>query len=171
VQRSRKSRRPKAVGSRVRRSTGRRSIGEDLKKTITVMFIWFVVIVNVVLTASLIFRLVNKQKLPPARVDVEARVIEVEVQNGCGVPGLAKDVATYLRDRGFDVVDFKNWENWDEPRTLVVDRTSEDAQNANKVAAALGLGEEGVIAQQSPSRGVDVTVILGKDYRQLSLYR
>ncbi len=35
--------------------------------------------------------------------------LKVEVLNGCGKPGLAKEVTDFLRRKGFDVVNFGNY--------------------------------------------------------------
>ena len=173
VRRSKKTNRPRVVDSRTRKTRYRRDNQQagDLKSTITGFFIWFLVVINVILTASFIFRIVNKQPLPPARKDVEERLIEVEVLNGCGVGGLAKEIADFLRSRGFDVKDYTNADNWDYPRTMIVDRTSEAGNNAMKVASTLGLEEDAVIVKLSTLRKLDVTLIIGKDYRKLNLYR
>ena len=159
------------MDSRARHSAQKSSFSDDIKKTLTSFFIWFLVVINVILTASWVFRIVNKQDLPPAQRNVEERLIKVEVLNGCGVSGVAKEVADYLRDKGYDVVDWANADNWDYTHTLVVDRTSEQSENAHKVVATLGLEEEDAIPELSSGRGLDVTVIIGKDYRRLSLYR
>ncbi len=159
------------MDSRARRPAAKSSFSDDIKKTLTSFFIWFLVVINVILTASWVFRIVNKQNLPPAQRNVEERLIKVEVLNGCGISGLAKEVADHLRDAGYDVVDFTNADNWDYTHTLVVDRTSEQSENAIKVAEALGLGEEDAVPELSSGRGLDVTVIIGKDYQRLALYR
>ena len=171
MQRPKKSKRPRAVNSQVRRSTQKNNFSDDLKKSLTSFFIWFLVVINVILTASWVFRIVNKQNIPSAQRNVEERLVKVEVLNGVGIPGLAKEVADYLRDQGYDVVDFTNAENFNFTHTLILDRTSDEAKNAQQVALTLGLNKEDAISNISSGRGLDVTVIIGKDFRNLKLYR
>ena len=171
MQRPKKSKRPRAVDSRVRRSTQKTSFSDDIKKTLTSFFIWFLVVINVILTASWVFRIVIKQDLPPAQKNVEERLVKVEVLNGCGVPGLAKEVADFLRTKGYDVIDITNAENYDFTRTIILDRTSEKAEHALNVASTLGLEEKDAFSELSSGRGLDVTVIIGKDFRRLALYK
>ena len=46
-----------------------------------------------------------------------------------------------------------------------------DLRNARRVAEVLGVKSSEVLAELSEARALDVTVILGKDYRQLKLYQ
>ena len=91
---------------------------------------------------------------------VERTRIRVQVRNGSGIPGAAADVTAYLRDAGFDVVDFGNAEEFDEPRTVVIDRVGAP-QRAREVAAAL----QGVPIRSAidTSLYLDVTVLVGRD--------
>ncbi len=107
----------------------------------------------------------------PARVENKKILITVEVLNGCGVDGIASTLREYLIARNFDVVDFKNYENFNISETLVIDRVRLDKRNAEKVADAIGIGGKQVIAQTSPQRKLDVTVVIGKDYAKLRAYK
>jgi hypothetical protein len=48
----------------------------------------------------------------------------------------------------------------------VIDRTG-DMENARKVAYALGIGKEHIIQQINQDYYVDVSVVIGKDYKSL----
>jgi len=84
----------------------------------------------------------------------------VEVLNGAGKAGLARDATERLRSAGFDVVYFGNAP---EPRglSMVLDRGGR-GQAARRAAAALGIAD--VRQQPDAARYVDVTVVLGKDW-------
>jgi hypothetical protein len=86
--------------------------------------------------------------------------VVVEILNGCGRPGIAEQVASHLRGRGFDIMYVGNADDFDFIETLVVDRTG-DRDKAHAVAAALGRAP--VVYQISSAFFVDVTVILGGD--------
>ncbi|HXG00204.1 MAG TPA: LytR C-terminal domain-containing protein, partial [Bacteroidota bacterium] len=89
---------------------------------------------------------------------------------GCGVAGAASNVTRYLRARGFDVVEVKNYKTFDVRYSLVIDRSG-NRELARKVAYALGIEDKNVIQQISPDYFVDVSVVLGKDYASLKAYQ
>jgi hypothetical protein len=93
-------------------------------------------------------------------------IIQVDVLNGCGVPGAATGVRDYLRARGFDVVELRNYKTFDVEKSVVVDRVG-DGVAAERVASALGLGSGRIIRQLNPDYYVDVSIVIGKDYRSL----
>lgn len=96
--------------------------------------------------------------------------IEVEVLNGCGIPGVAGKFTDYLRSHGYDVVGFTNAQRYDYPRTLVVNR-GVDFSRANIVAQTLGVEPSAVENMPDPTLQLDVTVVLGQDYATLTSYR
>jgi hypothetical protein len=99
-----------------------------------------------------------------ARPPLERTRIRVQVRNGSGIPGAAGDVTEYLRNAGFDVVDFGNAEEFDQPRTVVIDRAGV-RERALEVAAALrGVP---VRSEVDTTLYLDVTVIVGRDAMDL----
>lgn len=88
--------------------------------------------------------------------------IKVEVLNASGVRGLARRATFALRDAGFDVVDFENAPGDKRDSTLVLSRSGHDDW-ANLVARALGGAR--VESRPDSSRYLDVTVLLGADWR------
>lgn len=95
-------------------------------------------------------------------------VIQLEVLNGCGVPGLANDFTSTLRKNGFDVVETGNFKNFNMQNTVVIARTF-DAENAQRVAEALGISQENVFIEASEDFYLDATVVIGSDYKSLKL--
>ena len=101
---------------------------------------------------------------PPSRVTVlvpdDVR-IKVEVLNASGERGLARRATFALRDAGFDVVRFDNaTERRDS--TLVLSRSGQDDW-AQLVSRALGGAK--IESRPDSTRYVDVTVLLGADWR------
>ena len=96
-----------------------------------------------------------------------ARILQIDVLNGCGAKGIGAKFTDYLRAKGFDVVESKNYKSFQISQTMVVDRVG-DLSAARRVAAALGVGEKNIIQQINPDYFVDVSVIIGKDYSQLN---
>ena len=97
-----------------------------------------------------------------------SNIIQLEVLNGCGVPGLADHFTSTLRKNGFDVVETGNFENFDMTKTVVIARTM-DAENAQRVADALGIDPENVFVEASKDFYLDATVVIGSDYKSLTL--
>lgn len=95
-------------------------------------------------------------------------VIQLEVLNGCGVPGIANDFTSTLRKNGFDVVETGNFKNFDMQNTVVIARTFDD-ENAQRVADALGISQENVFIEASEDFYLDATVVIGSDYKSLKL--
>lgn len=100
--------------------------------------------------------------------DLIGDVIQLEVLNGCGVPGLANDFTSVLRKNGFDVVETGNFKNFDMQNTVVIARTF-DTKNAERVAKALGIEQEHVFIEASEDFYLDATVVIGSDYKSLKL--
>lgn len=95
---------------------------------------------------------------------LERARIRVEVRNGSGIPGAAARVTEYLRDVGFDVVDFGNATEFDQDRTTVIDRIGVP-ERAREVATVLrGVPIESVV---DTTLYLDVTVIVGRDAPEL----
>ncbi|KAB2880153.1 hypothetical protein F9K33_06645 [bacterium] len=99
-------------------------------------------------------------------VQVKSKTVRVEVLNGAGVPKLASRAADYLRAKGFDVVKTDNAPHGNFKKSVVQDRIG-DIDKARAIASSLGIGEAGVLQQKNPQLYLDVTVILGQDYKTL----
>jgi hypothetical protein len=125
----------------------------------------------VVVVGYLFFSFLQRQFFtPPVDThrfrDVATGVIQIDVLNGCGDAGTATKFASFLRARGYDVVEMRNYKTFDLSESLVIDREG-DLENAEKVAYALGVGKENIIQQINQDSYVDVSVVIGADYRKL----
>ena len=88
--------------------------------------------------------------------------ILVEVLNGTSRHGLARQGARRLRRQGLDVIFFGNAEQPADSTRVIVRRGSTEA--AERVRDALGAGK--VSSEPDTLRRVDVTVILGGDFKE-----
>ncbi len=90
--------------------------------------------------------------------------IRVEVLNGAGVPGLAREVTDFLRGAGFDVVFYGNAGSLARDSTTVLDRAG-NPEAAARVAAALGIDRfEGAV---DTSLYLEATVVLAADWEEV----
>lgn len=90
----------------------------------------------------------------------EGTRIKVEVLNATQIRGLARRATAYLRDRGFDVVGSGNVAE-QRAKTIVYDRSTHP-EWARLVGRAMNAP---VVERPDSSRYLDVTVLLGADWR------
>jgi hypothetical protein len=125
----------------------------------------------VIIVGYLSYSLLNRNVLQPpvdaGRAGVApGEIIQIDVLNGSGLQGAANDCTSYLRARGFDVVEMRNYKTSDLEESLVIDRVG-NTVNAEKVAYALGIKKQNIVQQLNQDYYVDVSVVLGKDVKSL----
>jgi hypothetical protein len=91
------------------------------------------------------------------------RRITVEVLNGTLRPGVARAATRMLRRQGLDVVYFGNADERAESTRVIVRRG--DPGQGRDVREALGAGR--LVVEADTLRRVDVSVILGQDFRPI----
>ena len=94
--------------------------------------------------------------IPP----LEGRVV-IEVLNGTRRQGVARTATRMLRGRGLDVVFLGNADSAETLTRVIVRRG--DPDRARYIVGVLGAGK--VVIEPDTFRRVDVTVILGEDFR------
>jgi hypothetical protein len=130
------------------------------------LFILFGLIV-IVLAYSFINRIFID---PPVNAETnrggKTHTIQLDVLNGSGTPRLGQRFTDYLRARGFDVVEMGNFKESGVELTRVIDRSG-DLTAARQVAEALGVPKARVIQQIDKNAYLDVSVVIGKDFKSL----
>ena len=102
----------------------------------------------------------------------QIKKLKVEVYNACGVQGVAKELTDYLRNfEKVDVVYYGNYDVWNIPETLVIDRRDDNISNAKIVGRIIGVKVQRVFPHLSPDRQVDVTILIGKNYEELKAFK
>jgi hypothetical protein len=121
----------------------------------------------IVLVWSFVYRTFIEPPVQPETVQGgKAHTIQLDVLNGSGVPKLSQRFTDYLRARGFDVVEMGNYKESGVDYTRVIDRTGQSVA-AQQVAEALGVPKERVVQQIDRNLYLDVSVVIGKDYKSL----
>jgi len=87
--------------------------------------------------------------------------IQVEVLNGSRRPGAARVATRVLRQQGLDVVFFGNADRLVDSTQILVRRG--DPANGRAVRSTLGTGR--VVVDPDTLRRVDVSVVLGQDFK------
>lgn len=125
----------------------------------------------IVVVGYLSYSLLNRHVLQPP-VDAgkagvgPGEIIQVDVLNGSGLQGAANSCTSYLRARGFDVVEMRNYKTTDVDESLVIDRVG-NMTNAERVAYALGIKKKNIVQQLNHDYYVDVSIVIGKDFNSL----
>lgn len=109
------------------------------------------------------FRSNNNDK---ENVGVNKKPVQLEVLNGCGVNGVAEKFTDYLRAGNFDVVNIGNYRSFNIDHTLLIDRNG-NIDKAFEIASALGIERNNIIQQLNKGYFLDVTLVIGKDYKRL----
>jgi hypothetical protein len=99
--------------------------------------------------------------------NVEVPALKIEVLNGCGETGLAQAAAERLQGLGHDVVLVGDAPSTDISRTVMLDRRGRDRLSRE---LARRIGPCPVVLERVESAEVDLTLILGADWRQLLLF-
>jgi hypothetical protein len=123
------------------------------------------------IVAILLVSLVTRLGSPKAEVQrvfkpegLLGDIIQVDVRNGIGESGLAGQMTDFLRDAGFDVIEHGDHNSFDVDSTVVLDRIG-NLDAAYQVALALGIPRDKVKSEERPDLYLDVSVIIGSDYR------
>jgi hypothetical protein len=146
-------------------STGEKK--EDFSKSIFLnVSILVLILINSILAYSLINLIPFNNSDDNYLEDSTAVRIQVEVLNGCGVSGVAEKLTNHLRSNKIDVVNLGNYRSFEIENSIIISR-NEKIHNAEIVAAIVGLDDQNIIQQINPDYMLDVTFILGKDYRDL----
>jgi len=124
-------------------------------------------IVVLILVYSFVYRAFIDPPVEPEIVQGgSTHVIQLDVLNATGTPKLGQRFTDYLRARGFDVVEIGNYKDSDVAFTRVIDRAG-NMQAARQVAEALGVSDQRIVQEIDRNTYLDVTVVIGKDFRSL----
>lgn len=95
--------------------------------------------------------------------------VRVEVLNGCGVQGLAAKTKLLLTRKGVDVISTGNAPNHNFQRTLIYIH-GDNFKKAEKIKDLMGITAEPLIDEYTSDVPCDMTIILGLDYTELSIF-
>ena len=94
--------------------------------------------------------------------------LKVQVLNGCGAKGVADLYTNYLREYDYDVVDFKNADNFNYSSTTII--VHNNNLFVEDLADLLNINSKNIDYLFTKNIFYDLTVIIGKDYKQLDSY-
>src|SRR5215203_6785086 len=127
---------------------------------------WLALTAGIVLLIAVSAFLIKSEREPATRAvaipPVKGRLM-VEVLNGTRRQGVARTATRMLRSHGVDVVFLGNADSTERLTRVIVRRG--DPDRARTVSAVLGTGT--IVVEADTFRRVDVSVILGEDFRPI----
>ncbi len=100
--------------------------------------------------------------------DALNKIIQIEVLNGCGDKGVADLYANYLRGNNYDVIDYKNADNFDYNASKIIVHNNNLA--VENVAELFDINSKNVDYLFNENIFYDMTLIVGRDYKQLQSF-
>jgi len=168
---------------RVRRTSIRRKIVKtkpsspqksktfNIKQSLSSLFVWLLVVINVILIASMVHKLITPRSIPDGNIALNQDPIKISVWNGRGITGLANEFAEFLKREGFDVVEVTNADRFDFERSIIIDRGRRDLKQIEKLCDLLGINKDQIRTIAADDIQTDVTFIIGADYSNLRSYQ
>lgn len=101
-----------------------------------------------------------------AQNDSTHTTIQINILNGCGVSGVGNTLMNFCRQASYDVVETGNYSSFDVTETMVIDRVGK-TDEALRLAGLLGVRKKNIVQQFSSDHPVSLSVIIGKDYKNL----
>jgi LCP family protein required for cell wall assembly len=92
--------------------------------------------------------------------------MKVEVLNGLGVKGVAQEASALLKDQGVQVTRFGNAGSFSYDETLIVDWKG-NIEKVIVLANLLKIDPDRIIVYDRPSKPLDATLVLGKDWNSI----
>lgn len=106
----------------------------------------------------------------PAVHDTAHSPVQINVLNGCGVSGVGLTMTKFCRQASYDVVEMGNYRSFDVQESMVIDRSGKK-EEAQRLAALLGIRPGNVVQQFSNEHIVAASVVIGRDYRSLTPWK
>ena len=100
--------------------------------------------------------------------DALNKIIQIEVLNGCGEKGVADLYANFLRKNNYDVIDYKNADNFNYNSSKIIVHNNNLA--VENVTDLFDIESKNVDYLFNENIFYDMTLIVGKDYKQLESF-
>lgn len=110
-----------------------------------------------------IFSSLEISKKDKVNTSIEKYDISIQVLNGCGMPGLAREVRNKLIDKGLNVLSFGNADKFCFIRTVLIIR-SINPQKLETIKKILPI--KNIYRQIKEDSLYDFIMIVGKDYKE-----
>ena len=99
-------------------------------------------------------------------VNIDAKTISAEVYNGSGENRIGKVFTDYLRQKSVDVKKTDNYKTQTVQKTIIMSRNN-NINKAYKVGELIGVKSSEIIESTNKDLDIDVTIVIGKDFKTL----
>jgi len=122
---------------------------------------------SIVLSSSRFDSMIPKTKSE----EIAGYKIQVSIENGCGKSGIAKLYTNFLRKNGYDIIDYKNADNFDYKNTKLVFHKRDYSIYSNEIIELLKINPNHVSYNYNENTYYQITLILGEDYNKIDSYK
>ena len=131
-----------------------------------------VLTILILLLGSLIFRIINTDKMniyenEPKRTELESP-IQISILNATEINGLAGKFRDYLRNRNIDVVEIGNYDTLVQ-KSFIIDRVG-DTISSKHFARIIGLPDSMIVVNIDSNFFLKASLIIGRDYKKLKMF-
>lgn len=106
-----------------------------------------------------------------AAIEEIIKPLRVQILNGCGANGIARKASNWFKKNGYEVGDVGNADRQDYSHSQIIDRAG-NLTTARELANLLNIEETNIKRlSKTPKPEVDLTLIIGKDYKGLPFAR
>ena len=96
--------------------------------------------------------------------------VQIKVENGCGTKGVADLYTNFLRNNGYDVIDYGNANNFDYKKTKMIIHNREHNTFIYEIVNLLSIQTEQLEYYYNNNIIYDLTLIIGSDFLNLDSY-
>jgi len=137
--------------------------------SVIIYFAYFIIHKNQVQTPHDIYNLNTLMKQTNSEKNTGNK-IQLEVQNGCGVKGVAILFTNFLRSQGYDVIDSKNAINFNYNNTIIKIHKPNKGNFVEEIIGILNIDSTNVEYDYDNTIFYELTLIIGKDYKYLESF-
>ena len=99
------------------------------------------------------------------------RKVQVQVLNGCGEKGVAQLYTNFLRNSGYDVIEYDNAKHFDFEKTKIKIHNKEHDFFETEIINLLKIQPSEIEYNYSKNIFFDMTIIVGQDFKNLNSYK
>ncbi len=96
--------------------------------------------------------------------------IQIQIQNGCGLSGIAKVYTKFLRTSGYDVLEYTNANHFNFENTQLIVHKKDTVGFVNEMVQILKIKPDFITYNYNNNFIYEMTVIIGHDYNNLDSY-
>jgi len=101
---------------------------------------------------------------------IMGRKVQVMILNGCGDKGVAQLYTNFLRNNGYDVIDYDNAKHFNFENTKIKIHNKKHENYETEIINLLSIKPNNIEYNYSKNIFYDMTLIIGYDFKELNSY-